>query len=169
MNLLHHAVPYTGIMAIVDQEALVMKTIALRERPVPAHGLGLERYLADLKKHEDDVLALGDGMGGQPWCRVHVELVHSGIWARLKPCSQAVYLVLVALSDRRKRATYSGVKKVADLAGFSVSRTLFAYSELKGYGLIFRKRVRMGKYRPYMTWITNPGRWTREAGLVSSP
>ena len=49
----------------------------------------------------------------EPWTRIHVELVRSGLWARLKPCSRSTYLVLCCLADKRKRVTISGVEGVA--------------------------------------------------------
>ena len=94
------------------------------------------------------------------WFRLHAQLVASGIWADLKPCSRSVLVVLASLLDNKKRITYAGVGKVADLAGLSKARTMFAYKELKEYGLIWRRRVRVGRFWPYETGLTNPRRWT---------
>lgn len=108
---------------------------------------------------KDEIVATDQGMGGEIWFRTHSKLVTSGVWARLKPCSRSVYVVLSAAADRRKRFTIIGVKKVAERAGLSVPRVLFAYRELKGYGLIWRRRIRLGDRQPYVTGLTNPGRW----------
>jgi hypothetical protein len=116
-----------------------------------------------------DVLALGDGMDGEVWFRAHSRLVTSGLWARLKPCSRSVYIVLSAAADRRKRCTIIGVEKVAQRAGLSVPRVLFAYRELKDHGLIRRRRVRLGEYRPYLTVLLSPRMWgLRPAGTPGS-
>jgi len=103
-------------------------------------------------------------MGGAPWFRLHAQLVASGIWAALKPCSRAVLVVLASLLDNRKRVTYAGVQRVARLAGLSTARTMFAYRELRDLGIIWRRRVRMGPHWPYETGLTNPGRWTAASG-----
>ena len=65
--------------------------------------------------------------------------------------------MLSAAADRRKRFTIIGVEKVARRAGLSVPRTLFAYRELKDYGLIWRRRIRLGERQPYVTGLTTPG------------
>ncbi len=121
--------------------------------------------VADSKSLVLDSVTPRDGMGDQPWTRVHVELVRSGLWASLKPCSRGVYLTLASLSDRRKRWTIAGVERVARLSGLSVARTLFAYRELRDHGLIWRRRVSLNGRQPYMTGLTNPGRWFRDAPM----
>ena len=59
------------------------------------------------------------------WFRLHAQLVASGIWADLKPCSRAVLVVLASLLDNKKRITYGGVQRVAALAGLSTARTTY--------------------------------------------
>ena len=143
----------------MDTQALVLEALGLARADVPRERDAFEDYLGKLKRVHDDVLALGDGMDGEPWFRTHSKLVTSGLWAKLKPCSRSVYVVLAATSDRRKRCTIIGVEKVAARAGLSVSRTLYAYAELKRHGLIWRRRIALNGRRPYCTGLTNPARW----------
>lgn len=136
-------------------EILALECASLRAYRASCAGPDNEfaRYLERLKRVTDGVLALGDGMDNQPWFRIHAELVRSGVWARLKPASRSVYIVLASLSDRRKRVTYAGVERVASLAGLSRARTVWAYRELRDYGLIWRRRVSVAGYRPYATGL----------------
>jgi hypothetical protein len=140
-----------------------MRILGLHGLPPPETGDALETYLADLKRATDDVQAFNADWEREPWTRIHVALVRSGLWARLKPCSRSVYMVLAALADRRKRVTTTGVEKVAKLSGLSVARTMFAYRELRDSGLIWRRRIRLGKSQPYMTGLTSPRRWAKTA------
>ncbi|MHC4955964.1 MAG: hypothetical protein ACYTGZ_19125 [Planctomycetota bacterium] len=143
----------------MDTESLVFEAVGLSNYTPEPDADSFNAYLANLKRVTDRVTGLGDGMHGQPWFRLHAVLVHSGIWANLKPCSRSVLVTLAALADRRTRVTFTGVEKVAKLSGLSVPRTLFAYRELKDYGLIWRRRGRLGRYQPYFTGLLNPGRW----------
>ncbi len=143
----------------MDTQALVLEALGLARADVPRERDAFEGYLADLKRVQDDVLALGDGMGGETWFRTHSKLVTSGLWAKLKPCSRSVYAVLSAAADRRKRCTIIGAEKVAQRAGYSEARVLYAYAELKRHGLIWRRRIALNGYQPYLTGLTNPARW----------
>jgi hypothetical protein len=153
------------MVAPADHEALVMDVAALRQQEVPRELGALEAYLANLKRVSDEVMRFSRDTERQPWTRIHAELVHSGLWASLKSCSRSVYMVLAALSDRRKRVTIAGVEMVARLSGLSVPRTLFAYKELRDRGLIWRRRIRLGEKQPYLTGLCNPGRW-KQAPVV---
>ena len=143
----------------MNLENLVVDALDLRNAEPEPEADSFNAYLAKLKGVVDRFLGLGDGMDGNPWFRLHAELVHSGIWAKLKPCSRSVLVTLAALADRRTRITFAGVEKVAELSGLSVARTMFAYRELKDYGLIWRRRGRLGAHQPYITGLTNPARW----------
>lgn len=138
---------------------LVKACNELENRDPPRELSSFEKYAADLKRISDRVTALDAAANENPWTRVHAELVSSGLWASLKPASRSVYVVLCTLSDRRKRVTIAGVERVAKLAGLSVPRTLFAYRELKEYGLIRRRRIARHGYRPYLTCLTGPAHW----------
>ena len=108
---------------------------------------------ADAKSLVVESAGLDGVMGDEPWTRLHVELVRSGLWASLKPCSRGVLITLASLSDRRKRVTIAGVQLVARLSGLSVARTMFAYRELRDRGLIWRRRAVLNGRQP--------ARWTR--------
>jgi hypothetical protein len=142
-----------------------MQILGLHGLPPRETGDALEAYLANVKRATDDVQTFNADWEREPWTRVHVELVRSGIWAKLKPCSRSVYMVLAALADRRKRVTIAGVEKVAKLSGLSVPRTMFAYRELRDFGLIWRQRIRLGNRQPYLTGLSNPRRWANRGSL----
>ena len=156
------------VVAPADHEALALEAVRLAGKPVPTDLGPLEAHLRELAKVHSDVLALGGDSEREPWTRIRVQLVHSGLWASLKPCSRAVYMVLAALSDRRKRVTICGVEKVAKLSGLSVPRTLFAYRELRDLGLIWRRRIKLGDKQPYLTGLCNPKRWKRTSAVPGS-
>ena len=119
----------------------------------------LADYLARLQRATDDATRLQADWESEPWTRVPVAIVRSGLWAHLKPASRSVYLVLATLADRRKHVTIAGVERVAILAGLSVARTQWAYRELRDHGLIWRRRIALNGFRPYMTGLSKPSRW----------
>ncbi len=143
----------------MDTQALVLEALRLARADVPRERDAFESFLADLKNVQDDLAAFHADAEKQPWTRIHVGLVRSGLWSKLKPVSRSVYMTLAAYTDRRKRVTIVGAKRVGELSGYSVSRVLFAYRELKNYGLIWRQRIMVNGRRPYLTGLTNPGRW----------
>ena len=142
----------------------ILRVLQLAEEPIPTSNSELDSYRLEVKRLARRIKEAGDPWaGGDVWCRFHSKLVKSGIWADLLPVSRAVYIALTALADIHTRCTYSGIERVAKFAGYSPSRVRVAYRELKDAGLISRTRKRIGQYRPYVTFLLNPSRWSRPA------
>jgi hypothetical protein len=97
--------------------------------------------------------------------------VLSGLWAGLKPRARAVYVALLSRADARTRATLVGADLVARLSGYSRASVLLAYRELRGHGLISRRRIVAGPYKPFRTVLLNPEHWrvSDEGGSTAPP
>ncbi len=147
----------------------ILRALQLAEEPIPTSNSELESHRLELRRLARRIREAGDPWkGGDVWCRFHSKLVKSGIWADLLPVSRSVYIALTALADIHTRCTYSGIERVAKFAGYSPSRVRVAYKELKDAGLISRTRKRIGQYRPYVTFLLNPARWSKPAIHLSA-
>ncbi len=142
----------------------ILRALQLAEEPEPTSNSELESHRLEIRRLARRIREAGDPWkGGDVWCRFHSKLVKSGIWADLLPVSRAVYIALTALADIHTRCTYSGIERVAKYAGYSRHHVRVAYRELKEASLISRTRKRIGQYRPYVTFLLNPTRWSKPA------
>jgi hypothetical protein len=99
-------------------------------------------------------------LGRNPWFPVFNELVESGLLATLSPCALRVYLAFICSADRDTAKSWLGLKKMAQRVGRSEPWVRKAYAELKGHGLIRRRRIRRPNgCQPYETRITRPEEW----------
>ena len=48
---------------------------------------------------------------------------------------------------------------MSKLTGLSEFTVIKSYAELKSYGLISRRRIRNGQFKPYLTKICPPSEW----------
>ena len=118
-----------------------------------------ETKMAEWQKERRLKQSLRDNRNGLPFVQFPSLLVSSGILAKLKASSLRVYLALISKSHNTKRTTLIGVGTVAKLTGLSEFSIVKSYAELKGFGLISRRRIRNGPYRPYLTTICPPSEW----------
>ena len=127
------------------------------------------RWLEELERSETRMAAwqerrrlkqaLRDHRNGLPFVQFPSLLVSSGILAKLKASSLRVYLALISKSHNTRRTTLIGVGTVSKLTGLSEFSIVKSYAELKSFGLISRRRIRNGQFKPYLTKICPPSEW----------
>jgi len=103
--------------------------------------------------------SLRDSRHGLPYLQIPSKLIESGIMAKLKASSLRVYLALISKSHNTRRTTLIGLRNVSRLTGLSEFTVIKSYAELKSFGLIARRRIRNGQFKPYLTTICPPSEW----------
>ena len=100
-----------------------------------------------------------DALHGLPYLQIASTFVTSGLLKELRPSSLRTYLALISRCDNVRRETWIGLKTVGEITGLAPDTIMAAYKQLKGYGLISRRRVARNGYLPYQTTLMPPSQW----------